>query len=64
MNTEDSLKDKVNQADLSNLSIGIDSKSSSWVWDTLTSLINSHSVIFGLFIAILSIGIIKLALGR
>jgi len=61
---ENSLKDKVNHADLSNLSIGIDSNSSRWVWETLTSLLQSHSAIFGMVIAILSIGIIKLALGR
>lgn len=62
--TEDSLKDKVNQADLSVVSIGIDANSSNWVWNTLTNLIQSNAVIFGMFIAILSIGIIKLALGR
>lgn len=62
--TEDSLKDKVNQADLSVVSIGIDANSSNWVWNTLTSFIQSNSIIFGMFIAILSIGIIKLALGR
>lgn len=61
---EGDLVDKVNQADLSQLNIGIDVNSSTWVWDTLTSLIQSHSLIFGMFISILSIGIIKLALGR
>lgn len=61
---EGDLKDKVNEADLSNLSIGIDSSSSKWVWETLTDLLQSHSAIFGMVIAILSIGIIKLALGR
>lgn len=63
-NTENDLKDKVNEADMSVISIGIDAKSSSWIWNTLTNLIKSHSAIFGMFIAILSIGIIKLALGR
>lgn len=62
--SENELKDKMNQADLGNISIGLDANSSSWVWDTLTRLIQSHSVVFGMFIAILSIGIIKLALGR
>lgn len=61
---EGDLKDKVSEADLSNISIGIDNKSSSWIWNTLTSLLQSHSVIFGMVIAILSVGIIKLALGR
>lgn len=62
--TESSLKDKVSQADLNSLSIGIDATSSSWVWDTLTRFIQSNSIIFGMFIAILSIGVIKMALGR
>ena len=62
--TENSLKDKVNEADMSVISIGIDGNSSLWIWNTLTSLIQTHSTIFGMFIAILSIGIIKLALGR
>ena len=61
---ENNLKDKVNQADLSNLTIGIDSKSSSWVWDTLTRLLKSSSSVFSMIISILSIGVIKLALGR
>ena len=61
---EKNLTDKVKEADTSVLSIGIDSTSSSWVWDTLTSLIKSNTIIFGMFIAILSIGVIKLGLGR
>ncbi len=61
---EKKLTDKVKEADTSVLSIGIDSTSSSWVWDTLTSLIKSNTIIFGMFIAILSIGVIKLGLGR
>ncbi len=62
--TEQELLDKANEADLSVLDVGLDVKSSSWVWDTLTSLIESHSAVFGMFIAILSIGVIKLVLGR
>lgn len=62
--SENELKDKMNQADLGNVSIGIDANSSSWIWNTLESLIRSHTAVFGMFIAILSIGIIKLALGR
>lgn len=61
---ENSLKDKIKEADMSVLDIGIDTNSSNWVWTTLTSLIQSHSAIFGMFISILSIGIIKMALGR
>ena len=61
---EGSLLDKVNDADTSSLDISIDTNSSNFVWDTLTSFIQSHSLIFATFIAILSIGVIKLALGR
>ena len=61
---QDSLTDKVKQADLSNINIGIDKNASSFVWDTLTSFLQSSSLVFSVFIAILSIGIIKLALGR
>lgn len=61
---EKNLTDKVKETDTSVLSIGIDSTSSSWVWDTLTSFIKSNTIIFGMFIAILSIGVIKLGLGR
>lgn len=63
-NAEGALIDKVNQADMSNLNIGIDVNASKWIWNTLTSFIESHSAVFAMFISILSIGIIKLALGR
>lgn len=64
-NGEKQLLDSVKDVDISSsLDIGIDSKSSSFVWDNITSFINTHSSIFGMFIAILSLGIIKLALGR
>lgn len=61
---ENDLMDKVNEADMSVLDVAIDEDSSNFVWDTLTELIQSHTLIFGTVIAILSIGIIKLALGR
>ena len=61
---EDDLMDKVSEADMSVIDIAIDEDSSIFVWDTLTELIQSHTLIFSTVIAILSIGIIKLALGR
>ena len=61
---EDDLMDKVSEADMSVIDIAIDEDSSIFVWDTLTDLIQSHTLIFSTIIAILSIGIIKLALGR
>lgn len=62
--TQDEILDMTSEADLSILDVGLDAKSSSWVWDTLTRLLQSNSVIFGTIIAILSIGVIKLVLGR
>ena len=61
---EDDLMEKVEDADMSVLDVAIDVDSSNFVWETLTDLIQSHTLIFGTVIAILSIGIIKLALGR
>lgn len=62
--TEGELIEKVEQADMSVIDIGIDATTSNWIWDTLTSLIQSHTLIFTMFISILSIGVIKLVLGR
>lgn len=61
---ESDLLDNVSQADMSVLDIPIDSSTSSFIWDFVTRSIQSHSLVFSMFIAILSIGIIKLALGR
>lgn len=62
--SQDELLEKAKDVDLNILDVGLDVQSSSWVWDTLSRLIQSNSVVFGLFIGILSIGIIKLILGR
>ena len=61
---EDDLMDSVGQADLSSVDIAIDSDSSNFIWDTITDIFQSHPLIMSTVIAILSIGIIKLALGR
>lgn len=61
---EGELMDQVGKADMDVIDIGIDTSSSNWVWNTTTKLIKSHPAVFGMFISILSIGIIKLALGR
>lgn len=61
---ESDLMDSVGEADLSNVDIAIDSDSSNFIWDTITDIFNSHPLIMSTVIAILSIGIIKLALGR
>lgn len=61
---EGDLMDKVNEADMDSLDIAIDTNSSNFVWNTITDIFNSHPMIMSTIIAILSIGIIKLALGR
>lgn len=62
---EGDLKDTIkNNVDMTNVDIAIDANSSTWVWGTLTSFLTSHTLIFNLVITLLSIGIIKLALGR
>ena len=61
---EGDLMDKVSEADLDSLDIAIDTNSSNFVWDTITDILQSHPLIMSTIIAILSIGVIKLALGR
>lgn len=61
---EDDLMNSVGEADLSNIDIAIDADSSNFIWDTITEIFQSHPLILSTVIAILSIGIIKLALGR
>lgn len=61
---EDDLMNKVNEADMDVLDIAIDTDSSNFVWDTITDILQSHPLIMSTIIAILSIGVIKLALGR
>lgn len=63
-NKENELLDKFNDVNVNDINIGIDSNASTFIWETLTSLIQSNQVIFSLVISILSIGVIKLALGR
>ena len=61
---EDTLMQTGANADLSGLNIGIDTGTSSTIWDLITRIIQQNAKIFGLFISILSIGIIKIALAR
>lgn len=46
------------------LDVGLDSNGSQFLWSTITSFIQTHSKVFGCVISMLSLGIIKLALGR
>lgn len=61
---EDSLLDKANSADLDSVDIPIDSDTSNFIWDTMSSLFSTHPLVFSTMLALLSVGVIKLVLGR
>lgn len=61
---QSSLTDKVKEADLNNMQVDIDTDSSNFIWDTMTSLLNTHPYLMSTIIALLSIGIIKFAFSR
>lgn len=61
---EEDILDMADDIDLDDVTIDLDTESSNWVWTTLTSLINTSSLVFSMFISILSIGIIKLLFNR
>lgn len=63
-NAQGALTDKISDIPTDTLEIGIDANSSNFIFDTMNKLINAHPAVFSMFIAILSIGIIKLGLGR
>ena len=63
-NAQGALTDKISDLPTDTLEIGIDANSSNFIFDTMNKLINAHPAVFSMFIAILSIGIIKLGLGR
>ena len=50
--------------DFEDVEIDLDSDTNNWVWSTLTELLNTNQLVFGMVISILSIGIGKLILGR
>lgn len=49
---------------INNVDISLDTNTSKFFWDIFTRIINTHSLIYGLIISALSIGIIKLILNR
>lgn len=63
-NKEQQLMGVTSGTSLNDLNIGIDANTSSTIWQLITRIIQQNSKIFGLFISILSIGIIKIALTR
>lgn len=63
-NAEGNLLDKINGTTLDSLDFAVDIPTSSFIWTRLSNLVQSHPTVMAMFIAILSIGIIKLVLGR
>lgn len=63
-NKENGLIDEDNLNNISNIDISLDNNTSRFFWDLFTRIINTNSLIYGLIISILSIGIIKLILNR
>lgn len=61
---EEDLLDNMDNMDLDDVTIAIDTNSSNFVWNTMTSLIQSNALIFSMIISILSLGVVKLMLGR
>lgn len=63
-NAEDKLLNEDNLNYINDIDISQDSNTNDFIWDFITSAINTHTRIFGFVVTILSIGIIKLALNR
>lgn len=61
---EGELMQFVTQADMSGLNVAIDTTANQSIWTLINRLVNTHAAVYGLFITILSIGIIKLMLVR
>lgn len=61
---EDALMDMMDTDSLDNVDIAIEIQSNNWIWQTMTSLMNTHAIIMTMFISLLSIGVIKLVMNR
>ena len=61
---QNNLYSKMNNADINNMNIAIDTNSSNWVWGRVTDFLGSHALLMSFLISMLSIGIIKMALNR
>ena len=62
--TESGLVDEGNLNNINNIDISLDSNTSNFFWKLFTDIINTHTLIYGLIISVLSLGIVKLILDR
>uniref|UniRef100_A0AAU8AXH3 Uncharacterized protein n=1 Tax=Dulem virus 71 TaxID=3145782 RepID=A0AAU8AXH3_9VIRU len=61
---EGALIDEDSLNNINNIDISIDSNTSTFFWDLFTRIINTHTLIYGLVISVLSLGVVKLILNR
>lgn len=61
---ENNLLDEDSLSSINDITINIDSNSNEFVWSLITRMLNTHSLVFGLYITLLSLGLIKLVLNR
>lgn len=62
--TESQLNGLMNTTAIDNVSMEFDAESNNWIWDTMSSLMNTNTIVYTMIISILAIGVIKLALAR
>lgn len=63
-NNEGNLIDRDKLNNINNIEISLDSNSNTFIWNLVEKILNTHTLIFGLIITMLSLGIIKLVLNR
>lgn len=63
-NIEGGLIDEDSLNNINNVDISLDTSTSNFFWDLFTKIINTHTLIYGLIISFLSLGIVKLILNR
>lgn len=62
---EDDLLDETNPEDAADdLKVELDADASAFIWDTIDAFVTSNDTVFGLFISVLSLGVVVLILGR
>ena len=61
---EEGLLDQNITTSLNDIEISIDTNSNEFIWNLVTRIINTNSLIFGLVLTMLSLGVLKLVLNR
>ena len=61
---EEGLLDENISTQLNDIDISIDTNTNEFIWNLVTRIVNTHEMIFGLVLAMLSLGVLKLVLNR